>query len=209
MTSETSSKRNTQYLSFLCLAYFTQHNAPWVHPGHSSYQNSIPFYGWIILLRVVLHLFIHSWVDGHRAASSFRQLWLMLLWIRACKLQTLLFPILGIIPGYQWGEESHKGFSPNLSLPMRALPPAWAAMVRANQDMMANMSTTSSGYRAEESEFTAGGWIVVTKFKPIQQDGFGSTLGRTKAAKVVLFWRVWKNHWSGNPDVYAISPLLV
>ena len=51
---------------FLCLTYFTYHNALEVHPYWCKWQDFILFYGWIIFHCMNIHdFFIHSFMDGH------------------------------------------------------------------------------------------------------------------------------------------------
>ena len=54
-------------LVFLCLTYFTNHNALQVDPWCCKWQHGILFHGWVVFCVIYMHhiFFIHSSVDGH------------------------------------------------------------------------------------------------------------------------------------------------
>ena len=67
---------------FLCLAYFTKHNALWVHLCYCKWQNFILFDSWEVFRCIYIYhiFFIHSSADGPLGCSNWSALSLLSQW---------------------------------------------------------------------------------------------------------------------------------
>ena len=50
---------------FLFLTYYTLYGSVLTHPCLYKWLDFVPFYGWVVVIVYMYHMFIHSSVDGH------------------------------------------------------------------------------------------------------------------------------------------------